>query len=47
MFIRGLSQPLAQTALQQCMGTGHFNTGQERSVCEHEEEQLDRDVLTS
>lgn len=47
MFIRGLSQPLAQMALQQCMGTGHFNTGQERSVCEHEEEQLDRDVLTS
>lgn len=32
-------------ALQQCPGTESFDTGQGRSVCEHEEEQLDLNVL--
>lgn len=32
-------------ALQQCPGTESFDTGQGRSVCEHEEKQLDLDVL--
>lgn len=45
MFIRGASQSLAQMALQQFLGTESFDIGQGRSVCEHEEEQLDLDVL--
>lgn len=32
-------------ALQQCPGTESFDTGQGRSVCEHEEEQLHLNVL--